>query len=139
VDHHRDRAGLLGAVSMISTQPSRRIEKPWGYELIWAHTERYVGKILHIEQGHSLSYQYHRRKDETIHLLRGRLQLEVAEGDGPRRTIVLNPGDGFHIMTGLRHRMTALETSDVLEASTPELDDVVRLEDNYGRQGTREP
>jgi quercetin dioxygenase-like cupin family protein len=124
---------------MVATHAPRRVEKPWGYELIWAHTERYVGKILHIEQGHALSYQYHRRKDETIHLLRGRLQLEVAEGDGPRQTLVLAPGESFHVVTGLRHRMIALEACDVLEASTPELDDVVRLEDRYGRQGTDQP
>ncbi len=117
----------------------RRVAKPWGYELIWAHTERYVGKILHIERGHALSYQYHRRKDETIHLLAGRLQLEVAEGDEPARVLVLEPGACFHVHPGLRHRMVALETCDVLEASTPELDDVVRLEDRYGRAGTSKP
>jgi len=117
----------------------RRVSKPWGYELIWAHTDRYVGKILHIEKGHALSYQYHREKEETIHLLRGSLQLEVAEAEGPRRVLVLAAGDSFHVPPGLRHRMVALETCDVLEASTPELDDVVRLEDRYGREGTSEP
>ncbi len=111
----------------------RRIEKPWGYELIWAEEQRYVGKILHIEPGHQLSYQYHRQKDETIHLLSGVLELQVAAADGPRQTLRLQPGQSFHIAPGLRHRLTAIETCDVLEASTPELDDVVRLEDRYGR------
>jgi quercetin dioxygenase-like cupin family protein len=111
----------------------RRVEKPWGYELIWAEQQRYVGKILHIEQGQQLSYQYHRQKDETIHLLSGVLELQVASADGPRQTLRLQPGQSFHIVPGLRHRMTAIETCDVLEASTPELEDVVRLEDRYGR------
>jgi quercetin dioxygenase-like cupin family protein len=111
----------------------RRVEKPWGYELIWAEQQRYVGKILHIERGQQLSYQYHRQKDETIHLLSGVLELQVASADGPRQTLRLQPGQSFHIVPGLRHRMTAIETCDVLEASTPELDDVVRLEDRYGR------
>jgi quercetin dioxygenase-like cupin family protein len=113
----------------------RRVEKPWGYELIWAETSRYAGKILHIERGQQLSYQFHRHKDETIHLLSGLLELQVATPDGPRQTLRLQPGQSFHIAPGLRHRMTAIETCDVLEASTPELDDVVRLEDRYGRIG----
>jgi mannose-6-phosphate isomerase-like protein (cupin superfamily) len=113
----------------------RRVDKPWGYELIWAENARYVGKILHIERGEQLSYQFHNRKDETIFLLAGVLQLQVATPDGPRETLRLLPGQSFHIPPGLRHRMTAIETCDVLEASTPELDDVVRLEDIYGRAG----
>jgi mannose-6-phosphate isomerase len=111
----------------------RRVEKPWGFEVIWAATAVYVGKLLHIERGHQLSYQYHRVKDETISVLAGVLELEVAEATGPRRRLRLSPGESFHIPPGLRHRMTAIETCDVLEASTPELDDVVRLEDRYGR------
>jgi mannose-6-phosphate isomerase len=109
-----------------------RVEKPWGYELIWAHTDRYVGKILHVRKGHALSLQYHRAKDETIHLFAGRLELQTGEGDALERR-VLAPGESFRITPGLRHRMIALADSDVLEASTPELDDVVRLEDRYGR------
>lgn len=116
-------------------QKSQRVEKPWGYELIWARTDRYVGKILHIQKGEALSYQYHRVKDETIYLLKGLLELEVGDEKG-REKLRLTPGDAFHITPGLRHRMTALEDSDILEASTPELDDVVRLEDRYGRVGT---
>ncbi len=111
----------------------RRVDKPWGHELIWAEGQRYAGKILHIEKGGQLSYQYHRQKEETIHLLSGVLELQVAFVDEPRQTLQLQPGQSFHIRPGLRHRLTAIETCDVLEASTPELDDVVRLEDRYGR------
>jgi quercetin dioxygenase-like cupin family protein len=114
-----------------SYHPSR-VDKPWGYELIWAHTERYVGKILHIHKGESLSYQYHRVKDESIHLLRGTMELEI-ETEGERKQIRFLPGDCFHITPGMKHRMTALEDCDVAEVSTPELDDVVRVEDRYGR------
>lgn len=110
----------------------RRVEKPWGFELIWAHTDRYVGKVLHINEGESLSYQYHVVKDETIRLLSGLLSMDV-EIDGERRKLELAPGDGLHIVPGMKHRMTALEECDVLEVSTPELEDVVRLEDRYGR------
>jgi len=110
-----------------------RVEKPWGWELWWAHTERYVGKILHINRGGALSYQFHRKKDETIYVLRGELALELAPGGGRRRRRVLRPGDGVRIRPGDHHRMTALRACDVLEASTPEVDDVVRLEDRYGR------
>lgn len=114
----------------------RRVDKPWGYELIWAHTGRYVGKILHINAGAALSYQYHRVKEETIYVLRGALQLHVAEGDASPRVVELGEGESFHITPGLRHRFEALSEVDLLEASTPELDDVVRLEDRYGRAGT---
>jgi mannose-6-phosphate isomerase len=110
----------------------RVVEKPWGYESIWAHTDRYVGKVLHINKGESLSYQYHVVKDETIRLLTGVLEMDV-ERDGERRTLRLAPGECLHIVPGMKHRMTAVETCDVLEVSTPELDDVVRLEDRYGR------
>lgn len=111
----------------------RRVDKPWGYEIIWAHTDRYVGKTLHIDQGQALSLQYHVRKDETIYLQSGRMLLEhFFEGEAPTLT-ELRPGDTFHIRPYMRHRMTALEDCEVLEASTPELDDVVRLEDRYGR------
>jgi mannose-6-phosphate isomerase-like protein (cupin superfamily) len=111
----------------------RRVEKPWGYELIWAHADRYVGKVLHIAAGHALSLQYHRQKDETIHLLAGSMRLEYDRGEG-RREVVLRPGESVRIRPGMVHRMVALGDCDVLEASTPELDDVVRLEDRYGRK-----
>lgn len=115
-----------------ATQP-RRVEKPWGYELIWAHTDRYVGKLLKINAGHALSYQFHRQKDETIYVLTGTLRLHYSEDDSPPRAIDLGPGSVFHIRTGLRHRFEAVGDVELLEASTPELDDVVRLEDRYGR------
>jgi mannose-6-phosphate isomerase len=113
-----------------------RVEKPWGYELIWAHTDRYVGKILHIDAGNALSYQYHHVKDETIYVLRGVLLLHVAEGEAVARVLELAEGCSFHITPGLRHRFEAKREVELLEVSTPELDDVVRLEDRYGRAGT---
>jgi len=113
-----------------------RVEKPWGYEIIWARTERYVGKILHIDAGAALSYQYHRVKEETIDVLSGVLTLHVSQDDSPPRVLELREGDSFHITPGLRHRFEAKGSVDLLEASPPELDDVVRLEDRYGRAGT---
>ncbi len=115
-----------------SLHQATTVQKPWGYELIWAHTARYVGKILHINKGHRLSYQYHNVKDETIRLLSGCLQVET-EVEGERIVLDLKTGDCLHITPLMRHRMTAIEDSDVLEVSTPELDDVVRLEDDYER------
>ena len=110
-----------------------RIEKPWGYELHWAKTDRYVGKILHVTAGHALSLQYHNIKDETIYLYSGRLRFEIREGD-KLLSREMQPGDRVHITPRTVHRMTAIEDSDILEVSTPELDDVVRLEDRYGRK-----
>ena len=109
-----------------------RVDKPWGYEIHWARTDRYVGKILHVRAGQALSLQYHDRKDETIYVHAGRLLFE----SGSREALTmreLGPGDAVHVRPGTLHRMTALEDTAVLEASTPELDDVVRLEDRYGR------
>ena len=117
------------------THKGKIVEKPWGHEIIWAHTERYVGKILHIKKGESLSYQYHVAKDETIRLLSGVLEMDV-ESDGERGKLRLTPGECLRIVPGMKHRMTAIEECDVLEVSTPELDDVVRLEDRYGRAGS---
>ena len=109
-----------------------RIEKPWGYELHWAKTDRYVGKVLHVKAGHALSLQYHNRKDETIFLYAGRMLFEI-ERDGRLQRQEMQPGEAVHITPKTVHRMTAIEDCDVLEVSTPELDDVVRLEDRYGR------
>ena len=109
-----------------------RVEKPWGHELIWAHTERYVGKILHIKAGHALSFQYHLVKDETICVWQGSLRLVLGEGEAQVER-VLGPGQSVHLTPGTRHRMIAVTDCDVMEASTPELDDVVRLDDRYGR------
>jgi mannose-6-phosphate isomerase-like protein (cupin superfamily) len=117
----------------------RTVDKPWGHELIWAETERYVGKILHIKQGHRLSLQYHVQKDETIMVLTGRLAFEhFADGEEPAIT-ELGPRQPFRVTPGLRHRMIALEDTDVVEVSTTELLDVVRLDDAYGRAGTSKP
>lgn len=110
-----------------------RVDKPWGHELIWAHTDRYVGKILHINAGEALSLQYHRVKDETIMVLVGRLQLIYFADNEPPRSRDLLPHQPFRIEPGLRHRFVAVEATDLLEVSTSELDDVVRLEDRYGR------
>ena len=109
-----------------------RVDKPWGYELIWARTERYVGKILHVKAGHILSLQYHNHKDETMHVLRGELVLRTQEGEA----LIARPfraGETAHIPPKLVHQIEAVVDSDVLEASTPELDDLVRLQDRYGR------
>ena len=116
----------------------RRVDKPWGHELIWAQTDRYVAKVLFIKQGHKLSRQYHRVKDETLFIETGELDLEVTE-DGKQRTLRMKPGDSFHVTPGTIHRMAAAVDVRVFEVSTPELDDVVRLEDDYGREGTSAP
>lgn len=110
-----------------------RIEKPWGHELIWAHTDRYVGKIIHVKAGHALSVQYHERKDETIHLLRGELRCWIGPSADRLEEVPLVEGESIRIEPGTVHRMEAVTDCDLLEASTPELDDVVRLEDRYGR------
>ena len=147
------------------------IAKPWGHETIWAKTDRYVGKILHIKAGHALSVQYHKQKDETVFLLSGELKYWVqTAGSGPRaagnttipsgphRTagtgetpvagrqaipdmvdVRLKVGAAFRITPGTIHYMEAVTDCDILEVSTPELDDVVRLKDRYGREGTSAP
>jgi len=118
--------------------PVKRVPKPWGYELIFAKTERYVGKILHINRGESLSLQYHEIKEETLFVVAGELKLTI-DIDGDRRELPLRAGEAFHIAPRMIHRMEAIEDTDVAEVSTPELDDVVRLEDRYGRTGTNTP
>ena len=119
----------------------KRVEKPWGHELWWARTERYVGKILHVKKGECLSLQYHNVKDETIMLQSGVLLFETrpAGQEGDLQKVHMKPGDVFHITPGTLHRMTAVEDCDIVEVSTPELEDVVRLEDRYGRAGTSKP
>jgi mannose-6-phosphate isomerase len=121
---------------MANFDSPKRVEKPWGHELWWAQTERYVGKVLHVKAGHRLSLQYHQRKDETIHLWSGDLLLVLDEGDG--KGLVehrLRPGQSYHVKPLTRHRMVAVTDCDILEVSTPEVEDVVRLEDAYGRAG----
>ena len=145
----------------------RLVNKPWGHEKIWATTDRYVGKILHIKAGHALSVQYHKRKDETVYLLSGDLKYWVVMDDGQRATgsgpsglrtagtgetpvagrspipdmtdVKLKVGDAFRVTPGTIHYMEAVTDCQVLEVSTPEADDVVRLKDRYGREGTSAP
>ena len=116
----------------------QRVPKPWGHELIFAKTGRYVGKIIHVNRGECLSLQYHEMKEETLYVVRGQLKLTI-ESDGDRRVLSLRTGEAFHIPPRLIHRMEAVEDTDVAEVSTPELEDVIRLEDRYGRAGTSEP
>lgn len=123
-----------------------RVEKPWGYELHWAKTDRYVGKLIHVNAGHALSLQYHNQKDETIFLWAGRMLFEIAEGQegkagggegaaGVQLTKrEMQPGEAVHVTPKTVHRMTAITDCDIFEVSTPELQDVVRLEDRYGRR-----
>ena len=116
----------------------RRVAKPWGHELIFAENERYAGKVLHLEAGQALSLQYHERKDETLMVLQGEVTLSV-EVEGEMRDIRLRSGEAHRIRPGVRHRLTADSAVDIVEVSSPELDDVVRLEDRYGREGTTKP
>ena len=118
----------------------RHVPKPWGHETIWAHTDRYVGKILHVKAGEKLSVQYHVKKDETVYLLRGEMKYWVQlPGDTEMRDQRLMAGESFRITPNTIHAIEAITDIDVLEASTPELDDVVRLNDRYGREGTSAP
>jgi mannose-6-phosphate isomerase len=118
----------------------RRVEKPWGYELIWALTDVYCGKVLFVQAGASLSLQFHKEKDESWYVQSGRAKLELGDvGQGVLDEEVIGPGAAFHYVPGTVHRVTAIEDTTILEVSTPHLDDVVRLEDVYGREGTSEP
>jgi mannose-6-phosphate isomerase len=128
----RPRQGLSGRANVV------RVDKPWGYEIIWAHTDNYVGKILHITAGHALSVQYHEVKDETVYLLSGELIYRVWDNDAPR-DVGLKVGQSYRITPHTIHQMEAVTDCDVLEASTPHLDDVVRIKDRYGREGTSAP
>jgi mannose-6-phosphate isomerase-like protein (cupin superfamily) len=111
----------------------RRVEKPWGYEDIWAETDRYAGKILFVREGQRLSLQLHERKDESIYVVRGRLRLTLEDESGELRISELGPCDSGRIAPGRRHRFEAINDCELVEVSTPDLDDVVRLEDDYGR------
>jgi len=116
------------------------VPKPWGYEIIWAHTDLYVGKILHVNAGQALSIQFHHRKDETVHLLSGEMIYWVKLPDSDEiQDMQLKQGESFRIAPGTVHYIEAVTDCDVLEASTPHLDDVVRLQDRYGREGTNAP
>lgn len=118
---------------MATFESPRRVEKPWGHELWWAHADRYVGKLLHVKAGHRLSLQYHRVKDETIHLWSGELILVLDEDGKGLVEHRLRPGQSYRVKPLTKHRMIAVTDCDILEASTPEVEDVVRLEDAYGR------
>ena len=118
----------------------RRVDKPWGHELIWAETDAYVGKLLFVRAGESISLQFHREKDESWLVQSGRAKLELGSaGDAMLKQEVIGPGASFRFRPGTVHRLSALEDTTIVEVSTPQLDDVVRLEDRYGREGTSEP
>ncbi len=119
-----------------SVEP-RTVDKPWGSELIWAEGEHYAGKILFVKAGESLSLQYHEVKEESWFVLEGRARLEVGQmGEGTLEEREIGPGDAFHFLPGTVHRVTGIEDTRIVEVSTPHLDDVVRLADAYGREGT---
>jgi mannose-6-phosphate isomerase len=113
-----------------------RVEKPWGYELRWATTDRYAGKVLHINKGEALSLQYHEQKDEYQYVIKGTVDIELGGPDGTLTTHRMTAGDTLHITPETRHRITAIEDTDIFEVSTSELEDVVRIQDRYGRAGT---
>ena len=117
----------------------RRVPKPWGHELIWTETERYVGKLIVIEAGKRLSLQKHVHKDESILVIAGRMILSLEDADGTIERIEMGPGDHRRVPTGRIHRFEAIELTELVEVSTPELDDVIRIEDDFGRQGTSAP
>jgi len=142
-DRKADKGVRTAVKGAVSTPESGRVKvvkvaKPWGHETIWAQSDRYVGKILHINAGHELSVQYHNKKDETVHLLSGDIAYRVKNGD-VLEDMHLRVGESFRITAGTIHQMVALTDCDILEVSTPELDDVVRLSDKYGREGTSAP
>ena len=110
-----------------------RVDKPWGWEIRWAVTDRYLGKILHINPGEALSLQYHERKDECLLVVKGELDFELGDASGQLRRHRLKVGDTIRITPGTRHRMTAVDEVEIFEVSSPEIEDVVRLEDRYGR------
>ena len=124
--------------SPYAVTPSR-VEKPWGWELVWAETEAYVGKLLFVRAGQSLSLQYHEVKDEAWLVQEGRASLDLGRVGEPLETVEIGPGDAFRYRPGTVHRVTSIEDILVIEVSTPHLDDVVRLEDRYGREGTNAP
>ena len=123
---------------MLSRADDSRVDKPWGYELRWAITDRYLGKIIHVDAGQQLSLQYHVQKDEAIMVLRGELDLVLEDDEGELLTHRLGEGMSARVRPGRRHRFRAVTDVDLVEVSSPEIDDVVRLSDDYGRAGTGE-
>lgn len=128
---HADRADRDSPQSVVASP--RRIEKPWGYELIWAQTDEYVGKVVHVRAGEALSLQFHEEKDETLFLLRGQVTLEIGPGVNSLQRVPIGEGDVFRIRPGVLHRVVAETEVEILEASTPEMDDIIRVRDRYGR------
>lgn len=126
----------VGGGDVVRADGFGRVDKPWGYELRWAITDRYLGKVIHVDRGHKLSLQYHERKDESVYVLSGSLDLVLEDDAGELRTHRLVAGESARIRTGRRHRFVAHEDVDLVEVSSPEIDDVVRVEDDYGREGT---
>jgi mannose-6-phosphate isomerase-like protein (cupin superfamily) len=117
----------------------RRVDKPWGHELIWVLTDRYCGKVIAIDAGRRLSLQYHERKDESVYVMTGRLRLHLEDETGAMTIRELGPGESARVPVGRRHRFEAVEAVELIEVSTPELDDVIRVEDDFGREGTSAP
>jgi mannose-6-phosphate isomerase len=132
---HLTSPNLGGVDRFVSEQ--QKVDKPWGHELIFAVTEKYAGKLIAVKAGESLSLQFHKAKDEAWYVLEGRAQLELgAPGERVLSSEVIGPGTSFRFRPGTVHRLTAIENTTIVEVSTPELDDVIRLEDRYGRAGT---
>ena len=129
---------MTGARERYEVTP-RRVDKPWGWELVWAEADDYVGKLLFVRAGEALSLQYHERKDESWLVQEGRARLELGDVGSELESVEIRAGDAFRFRPGTVHRVTALEDTLVVEVSTPHLDDVVRLEDRYGREGTSAP
>jgi len=125
-----------GDSSVVQPAGAARVEKPWGYELRWAITDRYLGKLIHVNAGQKLSLQYHVQKDESIFIASGLLDLVLEDDAGEIQTHRLSAGMSARVRPGRRHRFVAVEDTDLFEVSSPEIDDVVRLEDSYGREGT---
>jgi mannose-6-phosphate isomerase len=135
-EHDHLTSPNLGGLDKFAFEPEQ-VEKPWGNELIWSKSEHYAAKILFVRAGESLSLQFHKEKDEAWYVLEGRAQLELgAPGERMLNSEVVGPGAAFHFPPGTVHRVTAVEDTRILEVSTPQLDDIVRLEDSYGREGT---
>jgi mannose-6-phosphate isomerase len=126
---------IAGSADVREAQVSR-VEKPWGHELRWAVTDRYLGKLIHVNKGHQLSLQYHVQKDESIFIASGLLDLVLEDDNGDLSVHRMTPGMSARVRAGRRHRFIAVEDTDLFEVSSPEIDDVVRLEDSYGREGT---
>jgi mannose-6-phosphate isomerase len=131
-----NRMGDLDGSFDVRAAGENRVDKPWGHELRWAVTDRYLGKLIHVDKGHQLSLQYHVQKDESIFIASGLLDLVLEDDAGEVHVHRMSPGMSARVRPGRRHRFVAVEDTDLFEVSSPEIDDVVRLEDSYGREGT---